>query len=130
MVLAARSRTSQFVESREEQHRADVHITQRIWSPLLEVDGAPIPWRASVCEFQKGRTGHIAEALEQLLLLPKDMDSYRHFKQNDLFLSLKRYLAMVNFLSTYKFAYPIIFLFLTYSIFVNFWVDYSASFCG
>ena len=130
MVLAARSRTSQFVESREEQHRADVHITQRIWSPLLEVDGAPIPWRALVCEFQKGRTGHIAEALEQLLLLPKDMDSYRHFKQNDHFLSLKRDLAMVNFLSTYKFAYPIIFLFLTYSIFVNFWVDYSASFCG
>ena len=74
--------------------------------------------------------GHIAEALEQPLLLPKDMDGYRRFKQNDIFLSLKRDLAMVNYLSTYEFAYPIIFLFLTYSIFVNFLVDYSTSFCG
>ena len=38
-------------------------MTQRIWSPRLEVDGAPIPWGASVREFQKGRAGYIAEAL-------------------------------------------------------------------
>ena len=58
-------------------------ITQRIWS-RLEVDRAPIPWGASIREFQKGRAGHIAEALDQPLLFPKDMDDYRHFKQNDL----------------------------------------------
>ena len=39
------------MESREEQHRADVRMPQRIWSPRLEVDGAPIPWGASVREF-------------------------------------------------------------------------------
>ena len=39
----ARSRRSQFVESQEEQHQVDVRITQHIWSPQLEVDGAPIP---------------------------------------------------------------------------------------
>ena len=66
------------------------------------MDGAPIPWDASVREFQKGRAGYIAEALEQPLLLPKDMDAYKCFIQNDLFLSLKRDLAMVNYSSTYE----------------------------
>ena len=64
------------------------------------MDGAPIPWGASVWEFQKGRAGYIAEALEHPLLLPKDIDTYRRFTQNDLFLSLKKDLAMVNYLST------------------------------
>ena len=66
------------------------------------MDGAPIPWDASVREFQKGRASYIAEALEQPLLLPKDMDAYKRFIQNDLFLSLKRDLAMVNYSSTYE----------------------------
>ena len=66
------------------------------------MDGAPIPWDASVREFQKGRAGYIAKALEQPLLLPKDMDAYKRFIQNDLFLSLKRDLAMVNYSSTYE----------------------------
>ena len=64
------------------------------------MDGAPIPWGASVWEFQKGRAGYIPEALEHPLLLPKDMDTYRRFTQNDLFLSLKKDLAMVNNSST------------------------------
>ena len=52
------------MESREEQNRVDLRMTQRIWSTRLEVDKAPIPWGASVREFQKGRVGYIAEALE------------------------------------------------------------------
>ena len=88
------------MDNREEQHRVDVRMTQRTWSPRLEVDEAPIPWGASVREFQKRRDGYIAEALEQPLLLPKDMDAYMRFTQNDLFLSLNRDLAMVNNSST------------------------------
>ena len=37
-----------------------------------------------------------AEALEQPMLLPRDMDTYKLFLQNELFLSLKRDLAMVK----------------------------------
>ena len=55
---------SQSVDSQEEQNRADVRMTQRMWSLRLEVDGTPIPWNASVREFQRGRVGYIAEALE------------------------------------------------------------------
>ena len=101
----ARDRRSQSVGNREEQHRVDLCMTQCIWSTRLEVDGAHIPWGALVHEFQKGRAGYIAEALEQTLLLLKDMDSYRRFSQNDLFLSLKRDLAMVDHSSTYEFTY-------------------------
>ena len=75
-------------------------------------------------------SGYIAETLEQPLLLLKDMDRYRRFSQNDLFLSLKRDLTMVNYSSTHEFTYQIVLLFLIYSIFVIFWVDYSTSFCG
>ena len=84
------------------------------------MDMAPIPWGASIREFQKGRAGYIAEALEQPLLLPMDMDGYKRFSQIDLFLSLKRDLAMVNYSSTYEFTYQIVLLFLIYYIFVIF----------
>ena len=40
--------------------------------------------------------GHVAEALEQPLLLPKDMEAYRNLNHLELFLSLKRDLAMVS----------------------------------
>ena len=43
-----------------------------------------------------GHVGNVAEALEQPLLLPKDMEAYRNFNQQELFLSLKRDLAMVG----------------------------------
>ena len=71
---------SKSVDSQEEQNRVDVRMTQHTWSPRLEVDGTPIPWNASVREFQRGRARYIAEALEQPLLLLKDMEAYRRFK--------------------------------------------------
>ena len=74
----------------------DVCRTPRIWSPMLELDGAPLAWDTSVRNYQGGQAGHIAEALEQPFLLPRDMDAYRRFSQQELFLSLKRDLAMVS----------------------------------
>ena len=67
------------MESREDTHVADVHRPPHIWFPKLEVDGAPIAWDASIRSYQGGQAGHIAEALEQPLLLPKDMDAYKRF---------------------------------------------------
>lgn len=67
------------MKSREEQDRAEVCIAPRIWGPRLEVDGVAIPYNASVREYNKGRTGYIAEALEQPVLLLRDMEAYRRF---------------------------------------------------
>ena len=45
-----------------------------------------------------GHAGHVAEALEQPLLLLKDMEAYKNFNHSELFLSLKRDLAIVSYL--------------------------------
>ena len=84
------------MDSREEQNQVEVHLSQRVWSLQLEVDGAAIPWNASVREYQRGYSSHVDESLEQLLLLPKDMKALRKLKQHDIFLSLKRDLALVS----------------------------------
>ena len=91
-----RDKRAPSVESREEIKRAEVRVTPRTWSLRLEVDGAAIPYNASVQEYNRGRAGYIAEALEQPVLLPRDMEAYRRFSQPELFLSLKRDLAMVG----------------------------------
>ena len=75
---------------------AQVHRPSRIWSPKLEVDDVPIAWDSSIRHYHRGHAGHVAEALEQSLLLPKDMEAYRNFSQQELFLSLKSDLAMVS----------------------------------
>ena len=75
---------------------AQVCRPPRTWSPVLEVDGAPIAMDASLRHFRGGHAGRMADALQQPLLLPQDMAAYRSFNHPNLFLSLKRDLAMVS----------------------------------
>ena len=91
-----RSRRSHSVDNREEPPAAQVRRSPRTWSPVLEVDGAPIAIDATLRHFRGGHAGLMAEALQQPLLLPQDMAAYRSFNHPDLFLSLKRDLAMVS----------------------------------
>ena len=93
-----RSRRSNSVDSREEPPVAQVHRPTRTWSPKLEVDGVPIAYDASLRHYRGGHAGHVAEALKQSLFLPKDMEAYKNFNHPELFLSLKRDLAMVSYL--------------------------------
>ena len=72
-----RSRRAHSVESREEHPVAQVCQPQRTWSPVLEVDGAPIAMDASLRHFRGGHAGRMAEALQQPLLLPADLAAYR-----------------------------------------------------
>ena len=65
-----RSRRSHSVDSREEPLVAQVRRSPRIWSPVLEVDGAPIVMDASLRHFRGGHAGRMAETLQQPLLLP------------------------------------------------------------
>ena len=84
------------MDNREEPPVAQVRQSPRIWSPVLEVDDAPIAMDASLRHFRRGHAGRMAEALQQPLLLPQDMAAYKSFNHSDLFLSLKRDLAMVS----------------------------------
>ena len=107
-----RSRRSNSVDSQEELLVAQVCCPTRTWSPKLEVDSVPIAWDASLRHYRGGHAGHVAEALEQPLILPKDMKAYRNFNHPELFLSLKRDLAMVSYLihcSIYIFVHFLVF---------------------
>ena len=84
------------MDSREEPPVAQVRRLPRTWSPVLELNGAPIVMDATLRHFRGGHAGLMAEALQQPLLLPTDMAAYRSFNHPDLFLSLKRDLAMVS----------------------------------
>ena len=84
------------MESREEQPVAQVRRSLRTWSPVLEVDGAPIAMDASLRHFRGGHAGRMADALLQPLLLPIDLAAYRSFDHPDLILSIKRDLVMVS----------------------------------
>ena len=80
----------------ESWDEVEVHLGQRSWAPRLKVEGAPIPWDATIWEAQRGYTTVLVETLEQPLLLPRDMEGLRCTRQPDLFMSLKSDLAMVN----------------------------------
>ena len=75
---------------------AQVRRATRIWFRKLEMDGVPIAWDSSIRHYRGGHAGHVVEVLEQPLLLLKNMKAYRNFSQSELFLSLKRDLAIVS----------------------------------
>ena len=82
---------------------------------MIEMDGAPIPYESMIRESSRRHFMYLAQALEQPLLLPKDMDALRRMRQPDLFMSLKRDLAMVNTVSS---ASQLISLFHSYILFM------------
>ena len=100
-----RSRRSSSVDNREDALVAQVRRPARTWSPVLEVDGMPIAFDATLRHYRGGHANLVAEALEQPLLLPQDMAAYRSFNHPELFLSLKRDLAMVSNSAHFFFIY-------------------------
>ena len=98
---------------------AQIRRPARTWSPVLEVDGMPIAFDATLRHYRGGHASLLAEALEQSLLLPQDMVAYRSFNHPDLFLSLKRDLAMVSDSAHFLFIY-IYLHFITEVSFLNF----------
>ena len=69
-----RDKRSKFVESQDD---VEVRRPQRTWAPMIEMDGAPIPYDSMIRESNQGHSMYLAQALEQPLLFPKDMDALR-----------------------------------------------------
>ena len=68
------------------------------WNPQLLLDGAPLPTDSSIRDFNHGRAGYVANSVEQALILLRDMAELWNLKKHEMFLSLKRDLALVHFL--------------------------------
>ena len=92
----ARDKQASYADNKEEPSGADVRQQQHMWAPRLKLEGTPIPWNSSIREFQRGHSTYVAKVLEQPLLLPNDVEALRRVRQLDLFMSLKRDLAMVS----------------------------------
>ena len=71
--------------------------------PALVLDRAPLLANASIKNFQQGKDGYMVDTMEQALLLPKDMADLRSIRKHEMFLSLKRNLALVSPLTTFLF---------------------------
>ena len=61
--------------------------------------GEPLMDNASLRDFQGGKGTYVANALERTLLLPTDMAELGNLRRQEVFLSIKRYLGMVRFLT-------------------------------
>ena len=75
------------------------------------LNGEPLLANASIRDFQGGVVSYVSDAVEQALLLPKDMAELRDMRRHEVFLSLKRYLAMVcppSFFLTYSLHFPLL----------------------
>ena len=57
--------------------------------------GEPLMDDALIRDFNGGIGCHVASALEQSLLLPRDVVELRGLRKNEVFLNTKRYLGMV-----------------------------------
>lgn len=73
---------------------AEVCPQNLMWDPRPKLEGEAISRNYSIREFQKGDAYYLAEALEKPFLLLKDMAALRNMRQPDLFLFLKRDLAL------------------------------------
>ena len=71
--------------------------------PALVLDRAPLLADASIINFQQGKDGYMVDAVEQALLLPKDMADLRSMRKHEVYLCLKRNLALVSPLTTFLF---------------------------
>ena len=88
-----RDKRAKSIDSRDD---TEVHRQRCTWALVIEMDEAPIPYDSTIRESSRGHATHLAQALEQPLLLPKDMEALKRTRQPDLFMSLKRDLAMVS----------------------------------
>ena len=95
----------------------------------------PIAYDATLRHYRGGHAGLVVEALEQPLILPQDMEAYRTFNHPELFLSLKRDLAMVSdsvhFSSFIFISLPFIAKVIFYHYYFFFYfLGHATSFCG
>ena len=69
--------------------------------PPFSIGWGPLPTDSSIREFDNGRVGCMANSVKQGLLLPGDMVELCNLEKHEMFLSLKRDLALVRFSSSF-----------------------------
>ena len=79
------------------QERSNTQLSEpQAWLPATMHDEEPLRDDASIRDFNGGIGCHIALAIEEVLLLPRDMAEIKNVRKNELILNNKRYLGMVR----------------------------------
>ena len=79
------------------QERFDSQLSEpQAWLPVPMHGGEPLREDASIRDFNGGIGCHVALAIEEALLLPRDMAEIKNVRKNELILDNKRYLGMVR----------------------------------
>ena len=79
----------------QERFDSELSVSQA-WLPTPMHGGEPLRDDASIRDFNGGIGCHVASAIEEALLLPKDMAEIKNVRKNELILNNERYLGMVR----------------------------------
>lgn len=109
------ARHTQIRSERRVDPSAAVHAP--VWAPQMVVDDQAVTTDASIRGSDSGTAACIADALEQALLLPEDMGELRRMRDHNVFMMLKKELAMVRISIDCLFIpTPFIIVFLVFSL--------------
>ena len=109
---------------------SDPLVAPLAWTLFPILDKAPLPTSASIRDFQGGMAGYVGDAVKQALLLLEDMAELQSMRRHKVFLSLKRYLAMVCIpLSPPPPPLFLIYFFLWQAVQASFWVEEITNYC-
>jgi len=93
---AAKQQKTRQPSMRGQEKSDSPHPDSQAWLPVPMLGGEPLRDDASVRDYNGGIGCHVASAIEEALLLPKDMAELKNVRKNQLILDNKRYLGMVR----------------------------------
>ena len=102
---AAKQQKVSHAPSRGVERTNSQFLGPQAWLPTPMLGGEPLMDDTSIRDFNGGIGCHVASALEQTFLLPKDMVELRGFRRSEVFLHTKRFLGMVYANSSLLFFY-------------------------
>ena len=93
---AAKQQKTKHPATQGQEKSDSPHPEPQAWLPAPMHGGEPLRDDASIRDFNGGIGCHVASAIEEALLLPKDMAEIKSMRKNELVLENKRYLGMVR----------------------------------
>ena len=93
---AAKQQKTKHQVARGQEKSDSQHPDPQAWLPAPMHSGEPLRDDASIRDFNGDIGCHVASAIEETLLLPKDMAEIKNMRKNELVLDNKRYLGMVR----------------------------------
>ena len=94
--VAKQQKTSH--QAQRGQERSDTQLSEpQAWLPVPIHGGELLRDDASIRDFNGGIGCHVASAIEEALLLPRDMAEIKNARKNEFILNNKRYLGMVKY---------------------------------